>query len=214
MAAAVQELQTPRIKSTRPVASYKGKLRLGDAGAYDGAFAIDIERYPRTMKAKGPTASQFQVVKDEDKKDGDLEMAEAGDQAPGESLHAVRQSRTYQVKDEEGDEAIEIDKEDMEKGYKYGRTIVPISSTDETVTVLETEPALELIGFIPTQSVGSATASVWVVLMCTVQALPAYVDINLWRQHHHDRLGILLLDKPRHRIHICLVQRVNQRRGD
>lgn len=67
-------------------------------------------------------------------------------------LQAVKNTRAYQVEEETTGGMMDIDKEKMEKGYSYGRTVVPISSTDEAITVLETEPGLQIIGFVPAES--------------------------------------------------------------
>lgn len=150
LAEAVAELGRPRLKSVRPVASYRGKLTLGDVKDFKDTFAIDVERYPRTMVAKPASASRYTVA---EKEGGEVKLEEVGE---GQMLEAVRQARQYQV-DKEGAEGekMEIDKEDMEKGYKYGRTVVPISSTDEAVTVLETEQGMEIVGFIQAEKVCS-----------------------------------------------------------
>ncbi|KAK0822643.1 ATP-dependent DNA helicase yku80, partial [Friedmanniomyces endolithicus] len=56
LAQAVDELGIPRVKSTKPVASYKGFLTLGNPEQYETAMAIDIERYPKIMAATTPSA--------------------------------------------------------------------------------------------------------------------------------------------------------------
>lgn len=77
-------------------------------------------------------------------------MGDAASGGPGSNLQEVKQARVYQVDDDSAAGGkMDIDKEQMEKGYRYGREVVPISSTDETVTVFETTPGLQIIGFIP-----------------------------------------------------------------
>lgn len=140
---AINELGNPRLKKTRPVASFKGDLTLGDSSKYENAFTINVERYPRTMIAKPVSASAY-VMKEE---------ASTGDIAfDGSNLQAVKQTRSYQVDDDGAlGGKMDIDKEQMEKGYSYGREVVPISTTDETITLFETEPGLQIIGFIPAE---------------------------------------------------------------
>ncbi|KAL9005753.1 MAG: hypothetical protein Q9188_001464 [Gyalolechia gomerana] len=153
---AVEELGMPRLKNTRPVPSYKGPLALGDAAAYDSAIYIDVERYPRTSVRRPLTASQYVHRLDPSQNtiqssgtvlpDGDTEMADAGTH----DLTNVKSSRTYQVLDEEAPGGKrDVSRDDLAKGYEYGRTAVHINETDENVTKLETQAALELIGFIP-----------------------------------------------------------------
>lgn len=129
------------------MASFKGDLTLGDPAQYPNAVTINVERYPRTMVAK-PISSSSYILK-----------AEAGEGEEADvSLEAVRQARVYQVDDHNAAGGkMDVDKEQMEKGYTYGREVVPISSTDETVTLFETEPGLQILGFIPVEKVRRLT---------------------------------------------------------
>ena len=164
---AIVELGQPRLKSTRPVTSYKGQLTLGDPEQYKSAMCIDVERYPRTMVARAPTASQF--VHNSDLSNGqastqssatmlvDGDMLEAGQTAANPNgLTSVRNARTYQVDDDDAPGGKrDVDREELAKGYEYGRTAVHISESDENVTKLETKAALEIIGFVPMAKVGT-----------------------------------------------------------
>ncbi|MCJ1369411.1 ATP-dependent DNA helicase II subunit 2 [Loxospora ochrophaea] len=161
LAQAIEELGVPRLKATRSVPSYKDQLTLGDPRVYDTAMCIDVERYPRTMIRKPPSASQY--VQRSDLSNGnasvrssatlmaDADHVETGLQLSNPNgLTAVRNTRTYQVDDEDAPGGKrDVDREDLAKGYEYGRTAVHISESDETVTKIETEAALEIIGFIP-----------------------------------------------------------------
>ncbi|KAL8689527.1 MAG: hypothetical protein Q9224_004620 [Gallowayella concinna] len=153
---AVEELGLPRLKVTRPVPSYKGMLTLGNPDEYDSAACIDVERYPRTMVRRPLSASQYVQRQDPTDgstqststfvADGDIEMPDAD----GNDLTGVRNSRTYQVLDEEAPGGKrDVERDDLAKGYEYGRTAVHINETDENVTKLETQAGLEIIGFIP-----------------------------------------------------------------
>jgi len=147
---AVNELGRPRLKRVRPVANYKGKLTLGDATKYDTALAIDVERYPRTAVAKAALASRYHVaVQNEEDSAQTMTLEDRG----AKDFDSVKQQRTYAVKADNTEGKMEIDKDAMEKGYQYGRTVVPVSQTDEEVAVLETEPNMDIIGFIPADGV-------------------------------------------------------------
>ena len=144
---AISELGRPRLKATRPTASFKGKLTLGDTSR-ETAFAIDVERYPRTAVAKPPTASRYTVSSE----DSASSAAEGGTRP--KELQAVRHTVSYQYEaDDEAGGKVELEKKDLEKGYKYGRTIVPMSKADEDIQVLETEQSMQIIGFIPADGV-------------------------------------------------------------
>lgn len=165
MQQAIDELGVPRLKSTRPVNSYKGHLTLGNPQQYDSAMCIDVERYPRTMIRRPLTASQF-VQRSElsDESTGTSAVArpadpESGLPAPGTNgLTSVRSARTYQVKDEDAPGGKrDVEREDLAKGYAYGSTAVHISESEFNVTKLETEAGLEIIGFIPWDTVSRRT---------------------------------------------------------
>ncbi|KAL4923664.1 ATP-dependent DNA helicase 2 subunit KU80 [Aspergillus undulatus] len=150
---AVEEMEIPRVKAVRPVASFKGFLQLGDPKEYDTAVRIPVERYPRTMVAKPPTASQFVLRSDlaEQQGDGPDSSATIPETQPeeGSALTSVRNLRTYQVNDESAPGGkIDIERDDLAKGYEYGRTAVHISEIDTNITTMETTAALELVGFI------------------------------------------------------------------
>ena len=155
MQQAIDEMGVPRLKSTRPVASYKGQLTLGNPHEYVSAMCIDIERYPRTMVRKPLTASQFTQRTDYSSPQSsatllpeahDVEME--GSDPNG--LTTVRSSRTYQVRDDDAPGGKkDLEREDLAKGYAYGSTAVPIAESEWNVTKLETQAGLEIIGFIP-----------------------------------------------------------------
>ncbi|GLI73754.1 ATP-dependent DNA helicase yku80 [Penicillium ochrochloron] len=143
---AISELEIPRIKITKSMPSFKGFLSLGDASKYETALRIPVERYFRTYVAKPPSASSFAM------RSGGQEETEAGaGQSPsgGEALTTIRTSRTYQINDESAPGGkVDVERDDLAKGYEYGRTAVHISQTDENITTLETFAGMEIIGFV------------------------------------------------------------------
>lgn len=156
MAQAVAELGIPRLKTTRPVASYKGWLTLGNPEEYDTAMCIDVERYPKIMIATAPSATNHVVRANMAPGESTQSAAEAladGEDAYQqiqEDLATVKFARTYQVLDDEAPGGKrDVDREELAKGYEYGRTAVYISESDENVTKLETRAGLEIVGFVP-----------------------------------------------------------------
>ena len=155
MQQAIEEMVVPRLKSTRPVASYKGQLTLGNPAEYDSAMCIDVERYPRTMIRRPPSASQYiqrsDLISPQSSAtmlSGDGDAAMAGLDMSG--LTSVRNARSYQVKDPEAPGGKrDVDREELAKGYAYGSTAVPIAESEWNVTKLETQAGFEIIGFIP-----------------------------------------------------------------
>lgn len=150
LAQAVDELQIPRVKSTRPVHSYKGYLTLGNPETYDTAMSIAVERYPKTMQQKPPTASKFVVRGDlTQSQASSATMANGEGAAVGDGLAAVKSTRAYQIEDEEAAGGKrEVEPDELSKGYEYGRTAVHISESDRNVTTYETSPCLDIMGFV------------------------------------------------------------------
>jgi ATP-dependent DNA helicase 2 subunit 2 len=135
MAEVIASLEAPRVKTVRPVPSYKGYLTIGNNNKYNNAIAIDVERYPRTKKASAQSASKYVAPQEST---GRKEEAIQGGN--------VTLQRTYKIK-REGEE-VEVEKEELEKAYLYGRTIVNISDADQDVTKLETMAELSIVGFV------------------------------------------------------------------
>lgn len=153
-------MEIPRTKQVRSAATFKGNLQLGDPQQYKTAISIPVERYYRTYIAKPPTASSFALRSDvaasqdnpESVKSSVTFGATEGTQSQsgdGNTLTPIRPVRTYQIKDEDSPGGkVEIEKEDLAKGYEYGRTAVHISETDEAITTLKALAAIELVGFV------------------------------------------------------------------
>lgn len=146
MQEAIEGLARPHVKLTKPIPSYKGQLRLGDPANYDTAITIDIERYPKVMIRRPPTASSYVF------KEGVPSQQPA--ETDGDNLATVRNAYTYSVVDPEAPSGKkDVPREDLAKGYEYGRTAVHISEADEAITKLNTEQSYEIIGFLPQENV-------------------------------------------------------------
>ncbi|KAJ5795463.1 uncharacterized protein N7518_004003 [Penicillium psychrosexuale] len=144
---AVSELDIPRIKVTKSMPSFKGNLMLGNPEEYDTAITIPVERYFRTYVAKPISASSF--VPRSSTEPGSQAPVEGNGEGEGDALSSVRTSRTYQITDESAPGGkIDVERDDLAKGYEYGRTAVPIEQTDENVANLQTFAGMGLIGFV------------------------------------------------------------------
>jgi ATP-dependent DNA helicase 2 subunit 2 len=158
LAEAIDQLTTPRLKETRPVPSFKGQLTLGDPEHYDATLTIDVERYPCTMIAKPPTSSSFVMRTDLGGNSAAGPSTESsntimGEDHPMTDLSAVRNQRVYQVENqEEPGTKKNVEMDELERGYEYGRTAVHISESDMNVVKLETTQSLSLIGFVQAEA--------------------------------------------------------------
>lgn len=112
------------------------------------AFRIDVDRYFRIKAAKPVSASSFVVHTS-----GSEQPTQGGAESPDE-LSLVRNARTYKVSDPSAPGGKkDVEREELAKGYEYGRTAVHISESDENVTKLETFHSFEIVGFIPNDKV-------------------------------------------------------------
>ncbi|KAK4237395.1 SPOC like C-terminal domain-containing protein [Achaetomium macrosporum] len=152
MAQAVEELAIPRIKPVRPFKAYDGPLTLGDPSKYESALSIHVERYFKTKRAMPPAASTVVInpgrggPSQSETLDEDTEMG-------GTEFSGVKQMRTYRVDDPEAPGGKrDVDPEELEKGYMYGRTVVHISDSDMAITKLNTKKSFTILGFVPFSS--------------------------------------------------------------
>ena len=120
---------------------------LGNPEEYDTAITIPVERYFRTYVAKPISASSF--VPRSNTEPGSQAPVEGNVEGEGDALSSVRTSRTYQITDESAPGGkIDVERDDLAKGYEYGRTAVAIEQTDENVANLQTFAGMGLIGFV------------------------------------------------------------------
>ena len=156
MEQAVEELAVPRIKPVRPFKSFDGPLTLGDPSKYPSALSFHVERYFKTKRAPAPPASTVVVNTEHGGPSHSQAIDEDADMG-GTEFSGVKHMRTYRVKDSDAPGGKrDVDFEDLAKGYQYGRTVVPFSESDFTVTKLETKKSFTILGFIPFSSVSRA----------------------------------------------------------
>lgn len=118
-----------------------------------------MKRFPKTKVAKPVSATSVTVptgaanggasTQSTNTLPGDVEMTDA----PG-AFAGVKTSRSYEVKDPSHELGVRtVEREDLAKGFEYGRSAVPVSESDENVTKLETTKSFSIIGFVPIDKV-------------------------------------------------------------
>ncbi|KAI6359885.1 hypothetical protein MCOR25_006928 [Pyricularia grisea] len=149
MIEAVNELDTPRIKSTKPYKSFDGQLTLGDPEKYqEGALSIHVERYFKTKQAR-PIAASNVMVKSEAGATQSGQDFEGGDGMGGQFAD-LRTARNYKVLDPDAPGGKrDVPQEELARGYLYGRTAVPMPESEFNITKLETKKSFTILGFIP-----------------------------------------------------------------
>ena len=157
---AIDEIDTPRVKSVKPYKTYDGVLTLGDPKKFPAAMSINVERYFKTHLARPLGASTVVVKPEQAMTSQSTHTVSAGDEMDGVEFSAVKQARSYKVNDPNapgGKRDVEF--ESLAKGFEYGRTAVHISESEHNVTKLETQKSFSIVGFIPRDRVSTDWAS-------------------------------------------------------
>jgi ATP-dependent DNA helicase 2 subunit 2 len=143
MQEAMDGLSRPAVKAVRPTPTYRGQLRLGDPTQYDTALYIDVERYMKVSVRRPPTASAHII----------RPSATVGEDENPE-LTGIHNLYKYKVKGDQYPDGVKIlERDELAKGYEYGRTAVSIAESEQNITKYETESAYDILGFIPADNV-------------------------------------------------------------
>lgn len=148
----ISAMANPRIKPVRPVTTFRGILSIGDEEKFGNSIQIAVERYPKTKQAKVPSASKFSTASETKSIIASASQSYRSDQnGPGQAqaTHQVIPSRTYKLQD--GEEL--DDRSQLEKGYSYGKTIVPVTKADEDFLQFESKAGLQILGFLDSGAV-------------------------------------------------------------
>lgn len=155
-----QSLVIPRVKPVRPVTTFRGILSIGDATRFSNTIQINVERYPKTKQGKVQPASKISAAAETrsvivQASQSQSNVSASHDEAM-RSTHQVVPSRIYKLSD-----GVELaDRSLLEKGYNYGRTIVPVSKADEDFLQFESKASLQVLGFLDAGSVSPSVQSV------------------------------------------------------
>jgi ATP-dependent DNA helicase 2 subunit 2 len=162
VARAISEQEIPKPKSVKPVVLYKGSLTLGNSEKFpEESMRIEVEQWPCTMKAVPQTMKTFGVRSDymgSGSAEGSTQSSatvqhSAPDDTEG-NISGLKRTRAYQIDDPDAPGGKrDVDKEELETGYEYGRTAVHISRADMDIVKLETMPGLEVVGFVDQEKV-------------------------------------------------------------
>lgn len=140
------EMQRFRKKEVRPTPTYRGYLHLGDPATYpDTSLAISVNMYAQVYEAKIPTAKKWSAIS---------RVVDSHNES-GQSSHQVEMEKAYAIKradegNDEGEDATmskPVDEKDIQKAYRFGKTLITVSEEVEDYLKLHTEPEMTIIGF-------------------------------------------------------------------
>jgi ATP-dependent DNA helicase 2 subunit 2 len=185
MSKAIADMSVPSIKSVWPVTTYKGTLTLGNVEKFpDTSLQLEVERYPKIMPVKAPSAKHV-VVKPEFGSDAvgpSAPPAAAKQEEDGSLAAAVKRARSYQVEDASAPGGKrDVDGEQLERGYEYGRTAVNVSKEDMEVATIPTRQCLDIIGFVSAKTVSTCLST------CVLTGKVRSIHGNDAGEHHHCR---------------------------
>lgn len=154
---ATDELKIPRLRLPRSAPTFKGKLRLGDSESYDSAMEIDVERYGKVM-VQHPQPARKITIKNEDAMDSASSQTQGVNGEKNDDSTLVYQTTLYEIKDEKAPGGKrDVERDDLSKGYTYGRSVVHVDPADEDQIKFETTSGLDIMGFVPRGNVSTAS---------------------------------------------------------
>jgi len=129
----LNEFRTKDIRSTTLI---RGPLTLGNP---PNSLEMTCWVYTKTKELTLPSAKKYSAVSE----------AAAGND--DEKTFAVDMERVYTIKmnTKEGEKDVEVGSENLVKGYRYGKSIVPFSNIDEEQLALQNEKGLTILYFFP-----------------------------------------------------------------
>jgi ATP-dependent DNA helicase 2 subunit 2 len=137
-----ESTKTPKVKQPRHVPTLKCQMILVSLDQYEESFSFSVERYARTKKATPPSSHKVSVVA------GERDMKLQSQAGPGAAIPPsqgqVRQQRAYKTADGK-----EVEREQLERGYKYGSTIVGLSEADQDYLRFKSDASIMILGFLP-----------------------------------------------------------------
>jgi len=133
----LNEFRTKDIRSTTLI---RGPLTLGNP---PNSLEMTCWVYTKTKELTLPSAKKYSAVSE----------AAAGND--DEKTFAVDMERVYTIKmnTKEGEKDVEVGSENLVKGYRYGKSIVPFSNIDEEQLALQNEKGLTILYFFPKEKV-------------------------------------------------------------
>lgn len=138
---AFAQTQTIYIKDVLPRPSYRGYMYLGSTSINSTFLSISSNSYLRTKKTTLPTLKKVSGFSD----------------GPTRKVEMIRKYTIKGSDDNEGNpqepQEIEITKENLQQGYKFGKSVVLVSEEELAMSKLSTKKEMTILGFINSDEV-------------------------------------------------------------
>ncbi|KAI8883604.1 SPOC domain-like protein [Backusella circina FSU 941] len=139
---AMEEIYAFHNKDVRPTPVYNGFMYLGNTSFDSSDFcAISCKMYLRTTDNKKPiSATQYSTLSE----------------GP---TYAVIRERKYTIapednlEEDDGDAEMEVEQKDIEKGYRFGKSIVKVSLDELEYSKFHLQRELTILSFVPMNSI-------------------------------------------------------------
>lgn len=135
---AYEQTQTIYVKDVSARPSYRGYLYLGSTTENSNFLPISSNTYLRTKQTSLPTLKKISGLS----------------QGPTRKVEVIRKY-LIRTNGKDGEEAqdIEVSKEDLQQGYKFGKSVVLVSSEELAMSKLVTKKEMSILGFVNAESV-------------------------------------------------------------
>ncbi|KAI7892671.1 SPOC like C-terminal domain-containing protein [Mucor mucedo] len=136
---AYAQTQTIYVKDVSARPSFRGYMYLGSISENSTFLPISSNTYLRTKQTSLPTLKKLSGLS----------------QGPTRKVEAIRKFliRANDGKDGEDAQDIEVSKEDIQQGYKFGKSVVLVSSEELAMSKLVTKKEMSILGFVKAESV-------------------------------------------------------------
>lgn len=157
MAEALLDVSRPFVRSVAPTKTFAGRLQLGDPDQNpESAVDINVELYPHVKIAR-PIAAKKYYPGPGKEASGEQPSVRVVDIHEEDPAREVRMDRHYFFHRDENDPAPEKlveDRDQMEKAWAYGKTLIPMRTIDQDLLTLPTRKCMTIIGFFNQKTVG------------------------------------------------------------
>ncbi|KAK9492674.1 SPOC like C-terminal domain-containing protein [Lipomyces doorenjongii] len=146
----LRDLEIPHVRKVRSTNSYNGTLTIGDPNKFNDSLTIPVERFAYVKTATKINSVSYIKPK------GNVSTSPTR-QATNTLGRRIKYEITVTKESDDGNtgkDVQEVEKGDLKKGYRYGASVVPLSTEEEESLRFVTNISLDIIGFVPYDTIG------------------------------------------------------------